>query len=81
MDQTSTSRKCNAAALRRRRVGPLILPKARLVFRGVADVEYHETDSVQGGLWEITRDCECPLHRYDGVNGHSVASSQKARKT
>lgn len=49
-------------------VGPLILPDARLVFRGVADVEYHEGGEVQGGLWSITKSCERALDTYEGVS-------------
>jgi gamma-glutamylcyclotransferase len=47
----------------------LILPQAALVFRGVADVEYHDTDVVHGGLWRITRENERTLDAYEGVRG------------
>ena len=47
--------------------GPLIVPSARLVFRGVADVTYNEDFSVQGGLWKISEACERELDRYEGV--------------
>jgi gamma-glutamylcyclotransferase (GGCT)/AIG2-like uncharacterized protein YtfP len=50
-----------------RPIGKLVLPNARLVFRGVADVEYDDALSVQGGLWKITRACERTLDRYEGV--------------
>jgi gamma-glutamylcyclotransferase (GGCT)/AIG2-like uncharacterized protein YtfP len=50
-------------------IGPMILPEARLVFRGVADVEYDETGEVHGGLWRITKRCERALDRYEGVAG------------
>ncbi len=50
-----------------RPVSKLILPSARLVFRGVADVEYHETESVPGGVWFISAECEAALDRYEGV--------------
>lgn len=49
-------------------VGKIILPRARLIFRGVADVEYHDTDSVPGGIWDITTKCEKALDRYEGVS-------------
>lgn len=49
-------------------IGALVLPKARLVFRGYADVEYDESSEVHGGLWEITKDCEKALDRYEGVH-------------
>jgi gamma-glutamylcyclotransferase (GGCT)/AIG2-like uncharacterized protein YtfP len=48
-------------------LGKVILPKARLIFRGVADVEVDEGSSVQGGVWRITRHCEQALDRYEGV--------------
>src|SRR3954471_16290001 len=51
-----------------RKVGPFKLSRARLVFRGVADIEYHKTGKCPGGLWEITRECEKALDRYEGVN-------------
>jgi len=62
----------NVAAMRRRcpgaiKRGQLILPQATLVFRGVADVEYHDDDVVYGGLWEITRKDEDALDLYEGV--------------
>lgn len=50
-------------------VGRMTLPNARLVFRGVADVEYAEGESVVGGLWKITKACEEALDRYEGVKG------------
>lgn len=49
-------------------VGSLILPKARLMFRGVADVECHDTDSVAGGVWDISKKDEKALDRYEGVS-------------
>lgn len=51
-----------------RPVGKFMLTNARLVFRGVADVEYHLTDSVPCGLWEITPEDERALDLYEGVS-------------
>lgn len=48
-------------------VGKVILPDARLVFKGPADVECEEGSEVQGGLWKITKACEIALDRYEGV--------------
>lgn len=48
-------------------IGAIMLPKARLVFRGVADVEWHDSETVLGGLWRITTGCEAALDRYEGV--------------
>lgn len=52
---------------RAKKVGKFTLPKAKLVFRGVADVVYHPREKCVGGLWEITRECEKALDRYEGV--------------
>lgn len=38
----------------------------RLVFRGVADIERDESDFVNVGLWDITKDCLVALDRYEG---------------
>jgi hypothetical protein len=54
---------------RARKISSLILPDARLVFRHVADVEYHKGASCPGGLWRITEQCEAVLDRYEGVRG------------
>lgn len=52
-----------------RKVGKLILPNARLVFRGVADCIYSRRSTCPGGLWRITPACEAALDRYEGVSG------------
>lgn len=65
LNKAQMSRRCPAAIP----VGPLILPNARLVFRGVADIEWHATRSVHGGLWHVTRACERELDVYEGVRG------------
>jgi hypothetical protein len=57
-------RRCPAA----RKMGSFHLSHARLVFRGVADVEYDEEESCPGGLWNITRECEEELDKYEGVD-------------
>jgi cation transport regulator ChaC len=48
-------------------VGTIMLPKARLVFRGVADIEYHDTAVVPGAIWKITDKDENELDIYEGV--------------
>ena len=48
-------------------VGTMILPRARLLFRGVADIIHDPDCEVHGGLWTITPDCEAALDRYEGV--------------
>lgn len=62
----------NMAQMRRRcpdakPLGKVILPDARLIFRGVADIEFADGASVHGGLWEITKECEKALDIYEGV--------------
>src|SRR5262245_9412195 len=51
------------------KIKPLVLPQASLVFRGVADVEYHDEDKVYGGLWYIKPKDEAALDLYEGVRG------------
>jgi len=51
-----------------RPVGKFVLTKAKLVFRGVADVEYDPNSSVPCGLWMITAEDERKLDSYEGVN-------------
>lgn len=51
-----------------RPVGKFMLTKAKLVFRGVADVEYSPNDSVPCGLWLIDKQDEAALDRYEGVS-------------
>lgn len=49
-------------------VGAFELPDTRLVFRGVADVEWHEGRTCPVGLWKITADCERRLDIYEGFD-------------
>lgn len=63
----------NKAHMRRRcfnarPLGKFYLTDARLVFRGVADVEYSPGDRVPCGLWSISPDDEAKLDRYEGVS-------------
>jgi gamma-glutamylcyclotransferase (GGCT)/AIG2-like uncharacterized protein YtfP len=46
----------------------IVIDDARLVFRGVADIEFHKGASVPVALWEITEDCERALDRFEGVS-------------
>lgn len=48
--------------------GKFMLTKARLLFRGVADVEYDPDQKVPCGLWEISREDERKLDLYEGVS-------------
>lgn len=44
----------------------LVLQDWRLVFRGVADIEWSLGDKVFGVLWDITLKCERSLDRFEG---------------
>jgi gamma-glutamylcyclotransferase (GGCT)/AIG2-like uncharacterized protein YtfP len=57
------ARRCPKA----KKVRPLIVGDAALVFRHVADVTERADCVVPGGLWRITRECEAALDRYEGV--------------
>src|SRR3990167_10714755 len=62
----------NVAQMRRRcpnavKVCKLAVPNARLVFRGVADVEFVQGGKCPGGLWYITAADERALDEYEGV--------------
>lgn len=46
----------------------LHVPNGRLVFRGVADVEYAEGWRIPGALWKITPRCEAALDLAEGVH-------------
>lgn len=49
-------------------LGKFTLTKARLVFRGVADVEYDPNCEVPCGLWSINQADERALDVYEGVS-------------
>lgn len=59
----SMRRRCPEA----RPLGKFYLTDAKLVFRGVADVEYSPGDRVPCGLWSISGRDEAELDRYEGV--------------
>jgi hypothetical protein len=50
-------------------LGRFSLTDARLVFRGVADCIYEAGAICEGGLWEITPQCEHALDIYEGISG------------
>ncbi|MDC7784782.1 gamma-glutamylcyclotransferase [Rhodoplanes sp. TEM] len=64
LNKEQMARRCPLA----KPIAHFTLPDARLVFRGVADVERSEGDEVECGLWEITKACERALDRYEGVS-------------
>lgn len=55
-------RRCPGA----KRLGKLIVPDYRLVFRGVADIEPYFGAKVPGAVYTITPACERALDRYEG---------------
>jgi gamma-glutamylcyclotransferase (GGCT)/AIG2-like uncharacterized protein YtfP len=62
----------NVEAMKRRcpkarKLGAFHLTHSRLVFRGVADIEYDRREKCPGGLWRITKECEDSLDEYEGV--------------
>lgn len=57
------SHRCPAA----KPVDSLVVTQGALVFRSVADVTIRKDSIVPGGLWEISRECEASLDRYEGV--------------
>jgi hypothetical protein len=63
MNRAQMARRCPKA----KAVRAIIIDDARLVFRGVADLEYHQGASVPVVLWEITDECERALDRFEGV--------------
>jgi gamma-glutamylcyclotransferase (GGCT)/AIG2-like uncharacterized protein YtfP len=50
-----------------KRVGGLVLPDGKLVFRGVADIVYCKGSSIAGVVWRINKSHERELDRYEGV--------------
>lgn len=48
-------------------VGRILLTNSKLVFRGVADLEYAPNSVTPCGIWRVTPDCEHALDRYEGI--------------
>jgi hypothetical protein len=47
-------------------IGRVDIPDYRLVFRGVADIEYSPGDTLQTVMWDITPACEDALDMLEG---------------
>ena len=60
---TQMQQRCPAAVP----LDSFMLPDARLVFRGVADVVFERGAVCPGGLWSITPACERTLDEYEGI--------------
>lgn len=52
-----------------RPLGKFLLTSARLVFRGVADLEFAPGESTPCGLWAINPDDEIALDMFEGIKG------------
>lgn len=50
-----------------RPLGKFLMTDARLVFRGVADLEYRPGEVTPCGLWAINQADEAALDRYEGI--------------
>lgn len=63
MNKAQMRRRCPAAKPLR----AIVIKDARLVFRGVADIEFCEGAEVPVSLWQITAACEAALDKFEGV--------------
>lgn len=64
LHKASMQRRCPTA----KPLGKFYLTDARLVFRGVADVEYSLGDKVPCALWSVNQADERALDQYEGVS-------------
>jgi gamma-glutamylcyclotransferase (GGCT)/AIG2-like uncharacterized protein YtfP len=62
LNHEQMSRRCPDAVF----AGTAILKNHRLVFRGVADIEWCDGENVQIGLWKVTKKCMDALDSYEG---------------
>jgi gamma-glutamylcyclotransferase (GGCT)/AIG2-like uncharacterized protein YtfP len=73
LNHDQMARRCPQAKF----VGVGVLEKYKLVFRGVADIEFSKKGNVPVGLWDITSDCLMRLDAYEGypsMYGREVVS-------
>lgn len=63
MNKAQMRHRCPAATPKR----AIVIDDARLVFRGVADIEFCAGAQVPVVLWEITEACERALDKFEGV--------------
>ena len=66
LNHEQMSRRCPKAKF----IGIGQLLNYRLVFRGVADIEFNKGSVVPIGLWKITKDCLQALDMYEGYPHH-----------
>lgn len=62
LNHEQMSKRCPKAKF----IGTGVLQNYRLVFRGVADIEYSHGSKVMIGLWNVSNDCVDALDRYEG---------------
>ena len=62
LNHDQMARRCPKAGF----MGVGVLDKYRLVFRGVADIEFSKKSQVPVGIWEITGECLMSLDAYEG---------------
>lgn len=60
-----------------RPLGKFMLTSARLIFRGVADLEYAPGETTPCGLWSINQADERALDAYEGVGGRFYFKSEE----
>jgi hypothetical protein len=72
MNKSVMRRRCPDA----RPLGKFMLTQAKLVFRGVADVEFCPGSEVPCALWMISARDERELDRYEGVGGRFYFKSE-----
>lgn len=60
-------------------IGKFTLTSARLIFRGVADVEYAFNSVVPCGLWIISENDEKALDRYEGIDSGLYFKSEEIK--
>jgi hypothetical protein len=75
LNKRSMRMRCSTA----RPLGKFMLTDAKLVFRGVADVEYSLGDKVHCGLWGINQADERALDGYEGVDSGMYFKNEAIR--
>ncbi len=63
LDKYQMARRCPKAVP----LKAIALDKFKLVFKYFADIEACEENIIHGGLWNITKECERFLDKYEGV--------------
>jgi hypothetical protein len=69
INEAQMQERCPGAKL----IGPLTLPKGRLVFRQVADIVYDRNSTIDGVVWRIKPWHERILDRFEGVGSKTYS--------